>query len=56
MIRNRVFRFTYQDKALNKNHIEIKCPNWEEAVIAAIQYKRPEEKLLVIECIKEEVF
>ena len=56
MIRNRLFKFTYQDKALNKASVEIKCPTWEEAIIAAIQYKKAEEKLLMIECVREDAF
>lgn len=49
------FKFTYQDRALNK-HVEIwNAQSWEDAIILAFSLKKAEWKLLMVECIPEGV-
>lgn len=43
------FKFTYQDRALNK-HVEIwNAQSWEDAIILAFSLKKAEWKLLMVE-------
>lgn len=47
----KVFKVTYQDRALNQRIIEIEAPSWSDIVPMAFSfmYKRAEEKLIAIE-------
>ena len=49
------FKFTYQDRALNK-HIEIwRAKDWTDAIVLAFSLKKAEWTLLKVECLADEI-
>ena len=51
----KIFRTTVQDKALNKSTIEFEAFSWADAIVTALERKRAEQKLLMIEYVRDSV-
>ena len=49
----RVFKATYQDRALNRSSTEIRTCGWGNAIAVAYELKRADQKLMTLEFIKE---
>lgn len=47
------FKITYQDRALNKIYISIQAETWAAAIVTALERKKAEEKLVMIEVAEE---
>ena len=48
-----IFRATYQDKGLNKTQVEFESLCWADAIIAALEKKRADQKLILLEFVRE---
>jgi hypothetical protein len=49
----RIFRATYQDKALNRSVVEFEAFSWADAVVKALEKKCADQKLLTIEYVRD---
>ena len=50
----KVFRAKFKDRALNIRTVEYESVQWAEAICIAFSKKKAEEKLILIECVKDE--
>ena len=50
-MKKHIFKFTYQDRALNMRRVETEADSWMEAIIFAVSRTPVGEKLIYIECI-----
>ncbi len=51
----KLFKVTYQDRALNRYSVNLEAVQWAEAIAMAFGRKTVEEKLISIECLGDYV-
>ena len=49
----KIFKVTYQDKALNKRVVELQSAYWADIIAHAFAHKKAEEKILYIEPVTD---
>jgi hypothetical protein len=49
----KIFKVTYQDKALNRSVVEFEAFSWADVIVKALETKRAEQKLIMIEYVRD---